>query len=127
MTVQNDMLELLKFWETSLSHGIPPLKGQLQLLRAVIAKAERQSIEVVDEIAAERRNQIADGRDADHDAQLAEGELAAAAAAYATSDFALWPWSQEWWKPRDRRSNYLRAAALLIAEIEKLDRKADAA
>lgn len=82
---------------------------------------------VVREIAAERRSQIADGRDADHDAHLADGDLAAAAAAYATSDFALWPWSSEWWKPRDKRSNYLRAAALLIAEIERLDRKADAA
>jgi hypothetical protein len=34
----------------------------------------------------------------------------------------IWPWSPDWWKPRDARRNLERAAALIIAEIERLDR-----
>lgn len=35
-----------------------------------------------------------------------------------------WPttWACWWWKPKDRRQDLVRAAALLIAEIERLDR-----
>lgn len=36
----------------------------------------------------------------------------------------LWPWSGEWWKPKDRRRDLVRAAALIVAEIERLDRAA---
>lgn len=34
----------------------------------------------------------------------------------------LWPWHGASWKPKDRRSDLVRAAALLLAEIERLDR-----
>jgi hypothetical protein len=37
----------------------------------------------------------------------------------------IWPWSREWWKPKDRRRDLVRAAALAIAEIERLDRAAE--
>lgn len=37
-----------------------------------------------------------------------------------------WPWSLDWWKPKDRRSDLVRAASLIIAEIERLDRAAAA-
>jgi hypothetical protein len=33
-----------------------------------------------------------------------------------------WPWEQRWWKPADKRRNLVKAAALLVAEIERLDR-----
>lgn len=33
-----------------------------------------------------------------------------------------WPWDAAWWKPKDRRADLVRAAALAIAEIERLDR-----
>jgi hypothetical protein len=38
----------------------------------------------------------------------------------------LWPasWHATWWKPKDERSNLVRAAALLLAEIERMDRAA---
>lgn len=38
----------------------------------------------------------------------------------------LWPksWAPSWWKPKNRRRDLVRAAALLIAEIERLDRAA---
>jgi len=33
-----------------------------------------------------------------------------------------WPWAAEWWKPKNRRYDLVRAAALIVAEIERLDR-----
>lgn len=36
----------------------------------------------------------------------------------------LWPWQGQWWKPKDRRRDLIRAAALIVAEIERLDRLA---
>lgn len=30
----------------------------------------------------------------------------------------IWPWQGQWWKPKDRRSDLVRAGALLVAEIE---------
>jgi hypothetical protein len=38
----------------------------------------------------------------------------------------VWPYRWEW-KPKDRRHNLVRAAALLIAEIERMDRAEEAA
>lgn len=35
----------------------------------------------------------------------------------------FWPWGDAHWKPKDVRRDLVRAAALLIAEIERLDRK----
>lgn len=33
-----------------------------------------------------------------------------------------WPWDASWWKPKSPRQDLVRAAALIIAEIERLDR-----
>jgi len=42
---------------------------------------------------------------------------------------ALWPpnWAGWWYKPKTRRQNLVRAAALLVAEIERLDRSSQSA
>jgi hypothetical protein len=94
----------------------------------------------VELIAEERGRQITDeGWDASHDDEHTMGELAAAAMCYAelgideeitaiggSEEFAQewWPWEQEWWKPSpDRIKNLTRAAALLAAEIDRLQRK----
>lgn len=34
----------------------------------------------------------------------------------------LWPWSFDWWKPKDRRRNLVRAGALIVQAIAKHDR-----
>lgn len=34
----------------------------------------------------------------------------------------FWPWDQDFWKPKSPRKDLVRAAALLIAEIERIDR-----
>ena len=66
------------------------------------------------------------------DSEHMNGELASAGACYALrtvprlGDLAhdLWPWSDSWWKPKDRRRDLVRAGALIAAEIERLDRAA---
>ncbi len=82
------------------------------------------------DVQAERRRQItAEGWTPDHDDLYCAAELPRAAAAYILSGAndeapAIWPFSAKWWKPRDARSNYVRASALILAEIERLDRAA---
>lgn len=93
------------------------------------------------DVLAERRRQIElEGWTPAHDDQHSDSELALAAGCYCESAarprllqkapdsaFALpklWPrsWSLNWWKPKDPRRDLVRAAALIIAEIERLDR-----
>lgn len=108
---------------------------------------------VVAEIAAERKRQVEDeGWTPEHDDEHESGEMARAAAAYALAasypDFfrmknsavdklreeysggkftplrELWPWDWAWWKPKNRRRDLIRAAALIVAEVERLKRLA---
>jgi len=46
-----------------------------------------------------------------------------ASAAFHSIGFG-WPWNMVWWKPKNYRRDLVKAAALLVAEIERLDRKA---
>lgn len=85
---------------------------------------------MIDVIAERLRQQEKEGWTPEHDDQHNEGQIAAAAACYAHASYlgndfrfrAYWPWSDEWWKPKSPRENLVRAAALLVAEIERLDR-----
>lgn len=94
--------------------------------------------EAVSDIAAERQRQVdAEGWSADRDDGYADAELAKSAAAYTLSacgfspDAAreMWPrsWSAHWWKPTTARRDLVKAGALIVAEIERLDRQALAA
>jgi len=81
------------------------------------------------DVLAERRRQVEqEGWMPEHDDQYDEAELSRAAAAYALQgehDFGPppeWPWSREWWKPRGERRNLVKAGALILADIERLDR-----
>lgn len=91
---------------------------------------------VILEVARERERQKAvEGWTPEHDDEHSCGEMADAAACYAhpapwgvnpasvKEPPKLWPWSPIWWKPKDRRRNLIRAAALIVAEIERMDRK----
>lgn len=90
-----------------------------------------------DVIAERLRQQSVEEWTPEHDDEHSAGELAAAASAYAfhasMSDHARneyegvplsWPldWDEGWWKPTTRRRDLVKAAALIIAEIERLDR-----
>ncbi|PZO72293.1 MAG: hypothetical protein DI640_13040 [Sphingomonas taxi] len=84
------------------------------------------------DVMGERQRQIArEGWSEAHDDEYREGQLAAAAACYCHPEPAMddtrgvpfsWPWQTKWWKPTDRRRDLVKAGALILAEIERLDR-----
>ena len=82
------------------------------------------------DVIAERQRQVsAEGYSLFQDDRYVKGELAEAAATYANlagcprSMSTSWPWKQNTFKPSsDRRRDLVKAAALLLAEIERLDR-----
>ncbi len=91
------------------------------------------------DVQAERRRQIAvEGFDTSND-DASAGQIALAAGCYAlhaggigtdwpggirNGSALFWPWDEEWWKPKSARENLVRAGALVLAEIERLDRSA---
>ncbi len=103
-----------------------------------------ESDEILVEVGLERLRQIQEeGWSAEHDDEHRDGELADAAACYAASEDIfrvcteeelerepqiiariVWPWADEWDKrtKHDRRRRMIIAAALLVAEIARLDR-----
>lgn len=81
------------------------------------------------------RQQLVEGWTCEHDDAHDGGEMAIAAACYAahhdgdedTPRWSLlrwWPWDAKWFKPTDRRRDLVKAGALIVAEIERLDRAA---
>lgn len=109
----------------------------------VYASPELGKTTALNDVFAERQRQItAEGWIPEHDDQHLDNELAGAAACYAMNvhDFYIhytgefnwceapkpddWPWGDEWWKPTNPRRDLVKAAALIIAEIERLDRAA---
>lgn len=87
-----------------------------------------------DLIREERRRQIEEyGYDAMHDRHHTPQILARAAAGYAlhedpsklVSDAAanLWPWTKDFWKPKDQLRNLVRAGALIAAAIDRLQKE----
>lgn len=105
-----------------------------------VALAAYRGGQAAADVLNERLRQITgEGWDEAHDDEHANGEMAAAAAAYATNAVraikgqtnagvmpGVWPksWDWEWWKPRTPRKDLVRAGALILAEIERLDRAA---
>lgn len=87
------------------------------------------------DVLAERQRQLrSEGYSPEMDDLYQLDELSMAAACYAaygdhTSKLPPllpggWPWARETFRPRDRRSNLVRAGALILAELERLDRAA---
>lgn len=106
-------------------------KARAEELRALCAAAPGKEVpQAWLDVQAERRRQVeAEGWTPEHDDLYCAAELPRAAAAYILNGAndeapAIWPFSAKWWKPRDARSNYVRAGALILAEIERLDRAA---
>lgn len=102
---------------------------------------------VIEEIAAERDRQVSvEGWTPENDDGHDNGEMASAAACYATPGDCRegvykgrighvswsggspreWPLDIKWWKPTTARRDLIKAAALIVAEIERLDRAASA-
>jgi hypothetical protein len=120
--------------------------------RQAVAEHVAGSQALLDVAAERGRQVDAEGWTPEHDDEHSSGELTTAAACYLRPDLRTisvdededgtqislndpWPWWNEWddggrcrgrekawWKPKDRRRDLVRAAALIIAEIERLDR-----
>lgn len=108
----------------------------------------RAMSKAIEDIAIERQRQVeAEGWSPEHDDEHDGEQLVRAAACYALgtrkvsfksggsgfgvrgyeewyySTHRAWPWADEWWKPGpDRRRELVKAAALVVAEIERIDR-----
>lgn len=106
-----------------------------KLLDAYIAAAPGKEVpQAWLDVQAERRRQInVEGWTPEHDDKHETGALASAAGCYAMFSLAypagdpshFWPWDKSWWKPSpDGRRNIVKAGALILAEIERLDRAA---
>ena len=96
------------------------------------------------DVLAERQRQVtAGGWSPKHDDQYKNTELAFAASCYAFHAAAAswdleddgipydshpvpkqWPWDPSWWKPTDARRDLVKAGALILAEIDRIDRAA---
>ncbi|MDG9827448.1 hypothetical protein [Pseudomonas aeruginosa] len=121
-------------------------KGKHQLYAAPVAQAQHSVPELLVraedfvsgkevpqawlDVQAERRRQItAEGWTPEHDDLYCAAELPRAAAAYILNGAndeapAIWPFSAKWWKPSTARRDMVKACALGLAEIERLDRVA---
>lgn len=101
------------------------------------------TLNALQDVANERGRQIKDERfTREHDDTHKNGELAMAAACYTIGAYygwdpapdadgdvyqpgifeVTWPWDAA--RPKDKRRDLVRAAALIVAEIERLDRLA---
>lgn len=102
-------------------------------------------LDVCHEIANERCRQVTQEKwTPEHDDKHTDGALALAASCYAINAATWasaaphlgsryrdlspmqnrWPWLSKWWKPTSQRRDLVKAAALIVAEIERLDRAA---
>ncbi|ASJ58960.1 hypothetical protein KEM44_20970 [Sinorhizobium meliloti] len=87
---------------------------------------------IKDVIAERERQQTVEGWTASHDDKHDMGQLAGAAVCYVVHGLrsaakhsvhrSYWDWDEEWFKPTSRRRDLVKAAALILAEIERLDR-----
>lgn len=95
-----------------------------------IFELHRRRLKIIIEVTVERERQDDRWGGVEHDDEHVGGELARAAAAYCLAPDVcpldqvkpIWPWREADYKPRSPKENLVRAAALILAELERLDR-----
>lgn len=111
------------------------LLASLEAAEKRIAELEARAFNpaILDVIAERQRQQSVEGWMPEHDDEHCNGELAMAAVCYINETGTVnrnggkpwgWPWDASWWKPNARRRNLVKAGALILAEIERIDRAA---
>lgn len=99
------------------------------------AKPAQDAVDAWRDVLAEReRQKSAEGYTPEHDNSHRHGDMSTAAACYAMMGRyhypaaghppPQWPWDPDSWKPTNYRRNLVKAGALILAEIERLDRAA---
>lgn len=121
-------------WQDEASpENVLALIDALEAAEKRIAELEARTLTpAANDVLAERLRQIsAEGWAPEHDDEYQYCEMAVAAACYIMADDdpragvpELWPWPSEWWKPTNVRRDLVKAGALILAEIERLDRAA---
>ncbi|HHJ1578114.1 TPA: hypothetical protein ACQGTZ_000201 [Pseudomonas aeruginosa] len=108
----------------------------IKLYAHPVAQAQHSVPQAWLDVQAERRRQVtAEGWTPEHDDEHSHGQMARAAACYALAGSSApndgtaallvslaWPWDEQWWKPSTARRDMVKACALALAEIERLDR-----
>ncbi|WP_271014298.1 hypothetical protein [Pseudomonas aeruginosa] len=130
-----EMVEALKAELVTTSKG-GILRAGIALNAAIAAAPGKEVPQAWHDVQAERRRQVeAEGWTPEHDDAHSHGEMARAAACYALAGSSApndgtaallvslaWPWDEQWWKPSTARRDMVKACALALAEIERLDR-----
>ena len=133
---------LLEDWVQHTSMSDQGLNDQIKETRELLEAQSPTWSTAVRDLLAERRRQVREeGHTLERDDQYTEGQLAQAASAYAfwadprrareedhidylnSRPVGLWPWAKEYWKPTSPRLMLTKAGALILAEIERLDRQ----
>lgn len=110
------------------------VRDQASVEQATGAKEGAEITDAARDVLAERRRQMEqEGWTPAHDDEHGDGSMADAAGCYAAFAYSwsglgrppsLWPWAPVWWKPGNPRCNLVKAGALILAEIERVDRLA---
>lgn len=86
---------------------------------------------ILDVIAERQRQKTIEGWTPEHDDQYGKSQLLWASSCYLLNTIQPfnripmdWPWDSSWWKPTNPRRDLVKAGALIIAEIERIDRAA---
>lgn len=112
---------------------IGPLSHQAKMMPDITQEQVKMAphlFAVLNEITRERGKQVGKGYDASSDDAHTANQLTDAAIAYCSAAVGLpdcatmlyWPWQADAFKPAGQRANLVKAAALLVAEIERMDR-----
>lgn len=138
ITITKERLLKIKQWRETYGPGsnvVLPAEEAEELARIALASLEAEPVAfnpAILDVAYERQRQMSiEGWTSEHDDAYQNSELADAAACYAInahnqgfSTPAHWPWDPEWWKQSGARRDLVKAGALILAEIERIDRAA---
>ncbi|HHG4467014.1 TPA: hypothetical protein ACPWFP_004665 [Pseudomonas aeruginosa] len=117
----------------------PTYEDVAAALRRLLAAAPGKEVpQAWLDVQAERSRQVeAECWTPEHDDAHSHGQMARAAACYALAGSSApndgtaallvslaWPWDEQWWKPSTARRDLIKAGALILAEIERIDRVA---
>ncbi|MDE1584134.1 hypothetical protein [Klebsiella quasipneumoniae] len=130
-----EALEKAKGMETYWKTQCRGITDHCEELQARIAQLESRTVTAAAaDVLAERKRQVTtEGWTPEHDDQHVNFEMAIAGGLYAISAVdshhklrnsapSAWPWDRKWWKPDGPRRDLVKAGALILAEIERLDR-----
>lgn len=106
----------------------PATDAFLAEVRAQGVKSLSNAVQSV--IAERQRHQSVEGWTPEHDDQYSKSQLLWASSCYVLNAIHPfnripfgWPWAPEWWKPTNPRRDLVKAGALILAEIERIDRQ----